>query len=467
MAEGMGRRPFHRITRRNVLKGFAGTAALASLKSDTISDMRESAPTPERSRSPEEVGEFRTPFCNVTLKEFVKSYPEQREALRTVLKEIDTQAIENFDVFHSKEFPDVSFSYSRLTVTPEIVKKLATQNSPDTVPAPTDAETDEKVEGKEEGLNAKRHDYFLFAALVLPPDGHAFTAQDLAIDRYIRLMSRVAAALSRGETPPEVNVYLLGAPTGLGGSVTPEWKKKLEENGFEEYGKLYAEFIKQHEPSDPAQGKEPHIVLQGASKGAIVAEKTSHYLPEKLLAHTQRLLDNPIGDHTDQPRVIRWLKGAQIAPGFAIEFMHHKSSDIMKGLMAQGGVFIKYLSKEKGIPEDGKEQASLKRWTAAAEVLAFIKGTPLDTEKTRSFIRRGISDPVTYSSQREHEVREKIEGGTRIPFFQRGRSVEVPFKGRHMFIYDRYHRWSTILDFAKNWKNIKPEDWKLKRGQSQ
>src|SRR3989344_9241456 len=130
MAEGMEGQLPHRITRRNVLKGLAGAAALASLKSDTISDMRESAPTPERSRSLEEAGEFRTPFCNVTLKEFVKSYPEQREALRTVLKEIDTQAIKNFGIFHSKESPDVSFSYSKLTVTPEIIRRLAAQSTP-------------------------------------------------------------------------------------------------------------------------------------------------------------------------------------------------------------------------------------------------------------------------------------------------------------------------------------------------
>ncbi|WP_225062937.1 hypothetical protein, partial [Bacteroides thetaiotaomicron] len=63
---------------------------------------------------------------------------------------------------------------------------------------------------------------------------------------------------------------------------------------MEEHGKLYAEFIKKHEP--PEKG-DAHIVLQGVSKGAIVAERTSQYLPKELQKSTQRLLDNPAGDH--------------------------------------------------------------------------------------------------------------------------------------------------------------------------
>ena len=169
-----------------------------------------------------------------------------------MLREIDTQGVENFASFRSEKFPGVAFSYTKFTVTPELIQELSTQKVREGIPQEHRVKSGEnampeKTEGKEDRMEAKRHDYFLFTAFSPPPDGHAFTVQDVGIDRYIRLIPRVAAALSRGEAPPEVNVYLLGAPTGLGGSVTPEWVESIKKSGFERYGELYAEFVENHE----------------------------------------------------------------------------------------------------------------------------------------------------------------------------------------------------------------------------
>ena len=419
----------------------------------------------ERSGSLENQNEFQTPFCNAILKEFTKQYPEKREAIKTVLKEIDAQAIHNIDVFQSTKFPGVRFSHSKLTVTQEFVEKLGSFQFPNTPPSASPEATGrgEETEGEP---RAKRHDYFLFTAMNPPPGGHALTVQDVAIDRFIRLLPLVAGALSRGEKPPEANVYLLGDTTGLGGTVTTEWVQGVKDRGFDQDGELYAEFIKQVELKNVETGREPHIVLQGVSKGAVVAEKTSKHLPKNLLAHTQRLLDNPAGDHGDEAILERARKGLQVLIGYKSESDYHSKGGIMQTLGAYGGPFTRFLTshlaKEKNIPEDSRGQQLLKWRVVFSDVWNLVKGSSLDTEETRSFIRRGIDDPVTESETRTRDVQEKVKGGIPVPFFSSGKSSEVPFKGRHFFIYDRYHRWSTILDFVKSAKNIKPEDWKYR-----
>ncbi|OGG79753.1 hypothetical protein A3A39_04505 [Candidatus Kaiserbacteria bacterium RIFCSPLOWO2_01_FULL_54_13] len=419
----------------------------------------------EHPKSAEKPGEFRTPFCNAIFKEFIAQYPEKTEAIKTIFKEIDAQAIDNLDVFRSTRFPGVSFSYSKLTVTPALIEKLGSLQFSET-PTAAISETPEKTEGAEADPNAKRHDYFLFTAMNLPPGGHAFTAQDVAIDRFLRLIPLVAVPLARGEKPPQVNIYFLGDTTGLGGSVTPKWLIGTQLRGFNQDGELRAEFIKKVENAEPETEDKPHIVLQGVSKGAIIAEKTSRYLPQHLRKHTQRLLDNPAGDHGDEAILDRARKGLQVLAGYRRELAYHAGSNMMQNLSAEGGPFIRYFSNylatKKGVPEDNRSQRSLKWGVVLSEVGNLVKGTSLDTQEVRSFIRRGIDDPVTKSDARTREVQEKVARGIPHPFFQRGRSSEIPFKGRHFFIYHRYHRWSTILDFAQKAGRGKKWDWSPK-----
>lgn len=407
----------------------------------------------EKLGSLEKQNEFKTPYCNVTLKEFAKSHPEQRQAFKTVLGVIDAEGIKSFDVFKSKKFPGVAFSFTKHSITPALIEKLATRNNPqesssmDTA-ASTEAAIGENSVGKEEELNSKKHHYYLFAGFAPPPDGNAFTAYDVAIDRYVRLIPRVAGPISRGERPPEVEMYVLGAPTGLGGSVTPEWTAMIGTHGFEKYGELYAEFIQECEAAASHGGESPHIVLQGVSKGALVAEKTSGFLPEHLQTHTQRLLDNPAGDHAKHP--MWWLKGAEVAAGFVGESVARALfDDTMKSLMKLGGKFTEYLAGVKSIPKDDPEQSKLKWKAATAEIMTLIKGTSMDTDNTRSFIRRAMYDSATFNPVRLLEIWQKSQDGKRIQFYDKGRSLEAPFKGHHMLFYDRHERWSTILDFAE------------------
>lgn len=403
------------------------------------------AEVPEPQKKSQEKPKLHTPYYEVTLKEFAEAHPEKADAMKTVLDEIDEQGIKNFSIFRSEAMPGVAFSHTKLTVTPELIERLSKNSA---VAEMEQTEKKEEDEGKEEKTDAKRQDYFLFTSFSPPPDGHAFTPQDVAIDRYIRLMPRVAGAIKRGETPPEVNVHLLGAPTGLGGSVNEEWIENIKKNGLDGPAKLYAEFINGREPAD---GKDVHIVLQGASRGAIIAEKTSKYLHEELQKNTQRLLDNPVGSHEKG----QWLKGAQVVAGLGGEIIARiLFDDTMKNLMKLGGPFAEKLAEEKNIQKDGDEQKKLKLKAALAEGLALVKGSPLDTENTRSFIRRGIKDPSTFTPKKLFEIWKKGGKETgKFPMFQKGKSLEVPFKSSgHFFFYNRFDRWNKILGYSENAK---------------
>lgn len=396
--------------------------------------------------------ELHTPFYKVTLDAFEKEFPEKRPELEVVLDEIDKQGIENFASYKSTEMPGVSFSFTKLTVTPEIISKLSGEevqykNSEGVIEG--DIINDHEGAG-EENLRAKKHDYFIFAGAAFPPDGHAFTPEDIAIDRFIRLMPRVARPMKAGEEAPEVNIYLLGAPTGFAGSVTQEWIDDVNKNGLETHGKLYAEFIRSHETTDP---ENTHIVLQGLSKGAIVAEKTTKYLPKELQENTQRILDNPAGGHKPG----QFIKGAQVVVGIGAEMAVRGlfDNEMMKPLMKVGGPFIDKLSEKTGIAKDDREQRILKRKAALIESWDLVKGSSLDTESARSFIRKGIEDPLTFSPKRLYDIWEKKKEGIKTPMFANGQSLEMNFKGSHLMFYNRYDRWAKVLDYVKGTNSLK------------
>jgi hypothetical protein len=117
--------------------------------------------------------------------------------------------------------------------------------------------------------------------------------------------------------------------------------------------------------------------------------------------------------------------------------------------MKVGGSFLDKLSEKTGIAKDDREQSKLKLKAALAEALALIKGSPMDTESTRSFIRQGITDPLTFSPKRLYDIWNKQDEGTAMPMFADGKTLEVPFKGNHFFIYNRYNRWNKVLEYVE------------------
>lgn len=240
--------------------------------------------------------EFKTPYCQVTYDEVRKNIPQEATSMRVVLQEIDHQAAGNFKLFESKRFPGTKFSYIPLRVTPDIVSKIAQPN-------PNQALENAQTSNTEPC--DKNEAWFIFTAFGKPPDGNAYGALDIGIDRFVRFLPKVAKTMREGITPPEVNIYLIGAGTGFGEKVSPELVEAFKKEGFDAKGEMYAELIEDVLPPDKRQNT--HVVLQGASMGATTADKTYENLPQEIKDISQRLFDIPAGVH--KPGLLGWIRG--------------------------------------------------------------------------------------------------------------------------------------------------------------
>lgn len=408
-----------------------------------------------RTRSPEKFADFHIPNYQPTIDAFAKEFPEAKEALETTLDEFERQALKNIGVFSLKEKDSlgreqpksevVSFPYTTVKVNREIIlrlgQKLRSLGALSSFSNLSEDNGGPLSEPDSAGPNDRQRDYFLFTAFAPPPEGHPFTLSDVAIDRFIRVLIQVADPLSRRELSPEVTIHLMGAPTGVGGTVTPAWIEHVKSEGLDAHAELYAAYINEHAPANLANA---HIVLQGVSKGALIAEKTSHKLSKSLRGITQNLLDNPAGHHT--PGIDSVLKGGQVAAGLAVETATRLLLDesMMKPIQRGGKGFIRQLSARMEIDQDTPEQLALKREAAIAEGLVLIKGSPIDTEGTRSYIRSAVYDPLAFRWSRlfrQWNGGKGLAGGSQ----KIGKSIEIPFYGSHFFFYRSYRRWATIL----------------------
>lgn len=379
---------------------------------------------------------FKTPYCQVTYDEVKKNIPQEADSMKIVLQEIDRQAAENFQLFESKKFPGTKFSYIPLRVTPEAVSRIAQNQNPNTTKeqALVDAEPDGKNEA-----------WFIFTAFGKPPDGNAYGAQDIGIDRFVRFLPKIAKAIREGKKPPEVAIYLIGAGTGFGEKVSPELVDEFKKRGFDAKGEMYAEFIGEVLPQDTRQ--DTHVVLQGASMGSTTADKTYEHLPQNVKDISQRLFDIPAGTH--KPGILGWLKGAQAGIGLLSEAGIRAIGDnTVKGLNRGRDALLSSISQTEGFEADSKEQEKLKNEMVRYALLKLGRGSLINFEE-RSFVRERVEDPLTSSPKK---ILEKLAKLRKPAFSQEGHALKSLSHGTHFFAFENYKRWEQIMKYCKNTK---------------
>lgn len=318
--------------------------------------------------------------------------PEHRRSFDITLDEINRQMLQpdGLFVWHSKDQLGVSFLAGHLSVTPDLIKRIAVQS-----PASSDRSTAE-IKPKKPGEQEKRKiDHYVWVIepyLGFGEDGSAISAADVAIARFIAEMPTIARAIIAGEKPPTIDIYMVGSPTALGGHVTPEFVEKVKKRGFSEYGRLYAKFVREQLRQD--QLDSTRIVIQGGSKGAITSDKTFKYLSQDIQERTQLLYDTPTGTH-GKGVLERTLRTYNMGVGMAAEVAVRQFAGLVRnGAFAGQKEFYRAITKLIDIPEDSKEQKRLKRdLFLRGELWSLAKGTPLD-RRQRSFSRRSIFDPV-------------------------------------------------------------------------
>ncbi len=445
-----------------ILEQDGSKSRINSLK-HILEKLRHKTPRPEISPTPNP--DFLIPIMDITYKEFNKKHPESSEQMQIVLKEVQGLAIKNFTVHESIIYPGVSFSYTKLPVNADLIQKIAPIDKSQSPEPETPEDTNQ--ENSAEAKPPKDRVIFLFVPFAPPPDGSGLSPLDMGIDRVMRNIPRVAHALKNGETPPNIDIYCIGTPIGFAGKSTEEYRDAIIKDGLAANGKMYGAFM-----NEKLKGMDPentYVLAQGASMGAINADQAVMYLSPEFKKHTQILLDVPAGHHepitppwTQKPTIVN-PRGIQTASMLGAETTFRMLTDPkMKDQGERAKRLYEYLSKEKNIAPDNSSQTKLKLRCLYETGLKLVKGSPLNTDVNRTYIRSGTFDPLStgplrigerVASNALNKAKKylglgEIKGITSVK--KKGRSLEFPYNTSHFWAYTRrFNRWEQAFKYCK------------------
>lgn len=393
--------------------------------------------------------ELTAPYVAAIRPEAKSKISGHARSLDIVFDEINTQAIEGFEINRSEKFPGVSFSSVHLSVTPELIKKINPQ-----IAISQQSELANSAENK-----PKHYAYFLQPAFGRGKSGNPYSVLDLGIDRFIREMPRITGALRRGELPPIIDIYLVGAPQAFGGKVTAEWVEDIKKRGFEPHGELYAEFMQKRLPADPVGLEKTQIIMQGVSKGASTSVATSRNLPEELKKKTQRLYDGPVGIH-ERNLPSQVVKSANMVAGMAGEMAVRRVGAILgtditsKSLSQTEPQFYRDMAAKFNLSQDDAAQSKLKSKLFIPEVLALAKGNPID-QSERTFVRQPEVDPsnLNIGNFRRILVNDlRLFWRKKFIASQDGKVFNAPTsKKAHFYAHKQsFKRWAQVMEGAES-----------------
>ena len=240
-----------------------------------------------------EAENIKTPYAVVFAKEAIEKHPDKKNELLAAFNEFDRQVLENLTI---NNYDGVKFTSSKIEVTPDVINRIAGNTKVDAGPNVQNSEADDI----QMSPDARNVSVFCFPGI--QPPGSILGIEDMAIDRFFRLLPRVARAMKAGEQVPNVEIYIMGQPNEYGGEITDEWYNDLKSTGFTAYGKLYSRFMQEN--LSPDQLDKTNVVMQGYSMGAATASKTYEQLPQEIREHTQQLYDNPAGTTSNPLRAL-------------------------------------------------------------------------------------------------------------------------------------------------------------------
>ncbi len=398
-----------------------------------------------------------SPYSKALYEESAMLAPSRKRAFGATFEEISRQVIDNYGAF---EIEGNVIPYSKISVTPEVIRKIAA-----TAPHFNLASKPEDITSNEADLGGENRSTFCLTAFQVV--NNPMAVEDMAIDEFFRNIPRVASAMKRGEKVPKVDIYLLDLPTGFNGKVTPELINGIKKNGIHEYGKLFTEFVLSTIPQDP-ETREKYlenlrIRLHGVSMDSL-ADSIFTQLPPDVQRITQRLLDNPAGVHNP----LNIFRSVQTGLGLAIEgALREKFDDTAKVLNAARQPFLDNIKETYHLPEEDKSQTSLKWKAFTAISLKLLKGSPLhlgdpkglpadqDPANRGSFIRKGVRDPL--SSGPLNLVRAWMRRKDPAIIEKKGKSLEFSVNKSHIFFYENFDRWAKNLDYCQKVLSKPPE----------
>ena len=436
-------------------------------------------PGPDRQETSSLPKLLEAPFVGIVRNIVHEKIPEHTKSFDTTLDEINKQVMgEGLYIYNSQKQPGVSFLAGHLSVTPELINRIAAAHNLE-VGGVTPFPEPKNPSGDTREQKIDHYVYVIQPAFGLGRDGSALSALDMGIARFIHEMPVVAAAIRDGRPAPSVDIHLGGGLTSLGGKATRKLVDRVKgtnghaSEGFEPYAEVYAEFIqdclKRH-GIDASALPTTKIVLQGASKGALTSDLTTHHLPEEIKARTVRLYDNPAGNQ-ERKLGTQVRRALRMGYGMVKEALRReRAKDIPAAAFKTQGDFYDAFAKERHL-EDSPEQAKLKgelffrlrdflSFHRGGEVRTLAHGTPLDEEQ-RTFIRVSTPDPVNPDfelKKRVEEIRSRGENvlGLRRIFVGKRQGNISTFATANVFHNYPWERsivsgsWAQKMEFVEN-----------------
>lgn len=358
----------------------------------------------------------------------------KKEKLKVWLDAIDKEVINNFGVFESQKDPEVRFPYTRV-----LIRNVA--NSVQDIPA---SPKEEKAQDKT---------IVVFTPFIPPPGGGPDDIMNTIYDR-------VLTALPTLHTK-NITVYGLGLPTSKWGSISDEWLNNLKKNGFSEYGKLYAEFLRTFLDGG-------NILFFAGSMGTVLADQTARQVPE-VWKNLKLLLNNPTGVHDLSGREIKLpfvgtiplsAKGFQVVTGFGLEagirmkvpFVDDLVKKSMSGAKPAGKALFSILQQKGIISYESNQQNALKKKCSLQAIKLLMKGNPLDTENFRSYVEQGAFDPATTN----RKIRSLMKNDRNHRYFGENRSLRIAVNFTHWMDPGRWpDKWIRRIEQYE--KSVKPQ----------
>lgn len=375
---------------------------------------------------------FRSLHFSQTLVEVAKKAPELCEDVKSILESTDAQGILNLRTFEPEEFPGLLIPFTKVNV--------------NTVFGSTFHRATQEADEQQTNKDSKRIAYFIFRGFANPPRGHPFTAWNMVYDRVITEFPKIANALKNKGPVPDIDVYSLGSPVGLGGRVSKNFIRSASANGFEAHGEAYADLIASVLPQDSAV----RIIFNGNSLGSTIAAETAKKMPE---INAGLLLDNPVNVE-NRPQAVRYLSGIQQAIMYAVEVgakrILNKEGAKEEREEQKFNTALARIFTEKGIPADDSEQLKLKRNLIFLDEKNVIKGNPLDPN-IRTLVRRGKQDLMT-TTPKDYLTSKNGAEDRLTSYGQRGRISNFAIDSSHFIKRIRVKRWKQAIEFSKGVK---------------
>lgn len=389
-----------------------------------------SLPTPEVNLHPI----VRSPHFDSVIGEVREKSPEIRDEVQHILESIDRQGLENLALVDIEEFNGLRIPITRINV-----NSVVGENYPSL-----------KGGAEDDPQKAKKEVFFIFRGFAPSPAGHPFTSWPTIYDRVISSMPKIAHAVKAGEQPPEIDIYSLGSPIGLGGKVSKDWPASVRRIGYAAHGKAYAGLIKGLVDGNKDDSAHTRITFNGVSAGATVAEQTFRRLsPEGYKINL--LLDNPVNTE-NYPNPVRRLRGVQQAAMYLGEYLVRGGFNRRAKMEAEGAkrfnsAYQKVLEEKFGEKADDDAQKRLKLWAVGWEEWSLVKGTPLSTE-SRAFVRRGYKDPLSFKPWDLLKGLRKSKGLT--SYGQIGKVSNFAINQTHFIERVRVDQWKRAITYCKD-----------------